>query len=199
MLFTFRFKKKEILVLIAIVGILLLATYANLVTALRRRRDAQRRADLGAIADALFRYQEDFGFFPSSSSKGEIMACQPGVDSLEVVKNEEGQPIFGPCRWGWDGLKDIYDPSFPPYLPRLPTDPKHSDGVRYFYISTGSHYQLYAALEGSEEGYEEGILKRGLACGTRICNFGVTHGQTPLDKSLEEYENELRRKLEIEN
>jgi hypothetical protein len=42
--------------------------------------------------------------------------------------------------------------------------------------------------------YNFAIDRRGLRCGNFICNFGKSDGQTPLDKTLQEYENELYAK-----
>ena len=79
------------------------------------------------------------------------------------------------------------------YLERIPSDPKHDEGARYYYVSNGRRFQIYASLEGRDEDeFSEAILARNLPCGKEICNFGLAYGKTPLDKSLEEYENELR-------
>lgn len=191
------FNKKESFGIFVILTVIFLVTCLNLLVSVRKRRDAQRKGDVRAITDALKAYQADFAFFPPSSSSGKIMACSPQVDDAETIKDEIGNPILGPCDWGWDSLRDISDPTYPAYLERLPTDPHHRRGVRYFYISTGSHYQLFAALEGEDEAeYDEAIVKRNILCGTRVCNYGLSYADTPLDKSLEEYENEIRKEFE---
>jgi hypothetical protein len=47
-------------------------------------------------------------------------------------------------------------------------------------------------LEGEEEAeYRQDLVEYGLMCGERVCNFGKSSGSTPLDKSIQEYENEL--------
>jgi len=38
------------------------------------------------------------------------------------------------------------------------------------------------------------IVKRNISCGVKVCNYGRSYSTTPLDKSLEEYENEIRAK-----
>lgn len=177
------FKRTEIIVVAAILAIVGAATYANLTISMRRARDMQRRDDLWTIHDALIAYHEDFSEFPHSQD-GAIIACAGGTDEL-------GLPIPRACDWYRDGLPNILTGQT--YLSNLPTDPQHNRGSRYYYISTGRYFQIYAALEGQDEdGYNEGIIARNIMCGNRICNFGRAFGQTPLDKSIEEYENELR-------
>ena len=78
------------------------------------------------------------------------------------------------------------------FLPAVPRDPESVNGVDYIYLSNGSRYQVYASLEDKKQDeYEVNIEKRNISCGARICNFGRAYGETPLDKSLEEYENEI--------
>jgi len=79
------------------------------------------------------------------------------------------------------------------YLDSIPKDPKAKDGsFSYLYLTDGSHFQLLASLESSDEaGYDPKIVVRNLKCGNQICNLGKSDGKTPLDKSLSEYENEL--------
>ena len=45
--------------------------------------------------------------------------------------------------------------------------------------------------KGNEIGFDEAIIGRNLPCGEEICNFGRAFSVTPLDKSIQEYENEL--------
>jgi type II secretory pathway pseudopilin PulG len=81
-------------------------------------------------------------------------------------------------------------------LPSSPKDPGTPNGYSYLYLTNGKYFQLYASLEGkSEESeYNSIIAAVGLKCGNYICNFGKASGNIPLDKSLEEYENEINAK-----
>lgn len=192
------------------IGIILLfifvISFFNFDIAIRRSRDAQRREDLGAIYNALGKYQRAFGYFPISSSDGRIKACKP--DNFEMLLDTLSQgsefDIEGymeallPCRWGVDALKDIGDDEFPPFMEAIPVDPGRDENINYTYLSNGRLFQIYAYLEGedTEIGYSEAIVGRDLACGIEICNFGRAFGKTPLDKSLEEYENELSEKIQ---
>lgn len=184
------FSKKELLwvsiILLAIVG----ASYPNLKLSLRRGRDMQRKNDIRMVSDSLVRYQADFGVFPLSA-EGKMIAC----NGPETKKDKKGR-ITGliPCEWGKDALVDIFDSGSTPYISTLPWDPLQQKGPNYAYFSNGKVFQLYASLEGADEAeFDEKIVARGLSCGTKTCNFGLGYGATPLDKSIEEYENELLR------
>jgi type II secretory pathway pseudopilin PulG len=69
------FTKKEVVGIALIFFVVFLITFKGLLTSERRARDAQRRGDLGAISNALYAYQKDFGFFPPSEN-GKIKACR---------------------------------------------------------------------------------------------------------------------------
>lgn len=58
------FTKNEYFVTGVIFLFLVVITLLNLNIAVRRSRDVQRRSDLGAVANALETYNEDFGYFP---------------------------------------------------------------------------------------------------------------------------------------
>lgn len=172
------FTKKEFLEIAIILAVLIVVSLPNFIVSLRRARDAQRKNDLGAMENALNRFNNDFGFYPLSSQDGRIVACSPNLE---------------PCDWGKDALADPSDSSFPSYLPVIPIDPDNKKGVSYRYISNAKRFQILASLEGDvEDEYDEAILARDIKCGTVICNSGKASGKTPLDKSLEEYENDLK-------
>jgi type II secretory pathway pseudopilin PulG len=185
------FSRQELKALLIIIGLIILVSLPNFLVSLRRARDAQRKADLGTIHDALLRYQADFGSFPLAKN-GKIAACAP------VTVKELGEAKifdFSPCDWGRDGLSDLADSSYPAYINRLPREPNWAKGVAYLYFSNGSRFQIYAALEGkSEDEYDPAIEVLSLPCGSKICNFGRSFSSTPLEKSIEEYENEISEK-----
>jgi type II secretory pathway pseudopilin PulG len=184
------FTRKELFAVILIFSAIILASLSNFKVSLRRARDVQRKNDIRMVADALALYTADFGAFPLSED-GKIVACQ----GPETKIDEKGR-ITGltSCGWGKDPLADISDPSYSPYKDRLPQDPLFEKGYRYLYLSNGNRFQLYSSLEGADEAeYDSKIVARNLSCGSYICNFGLGYGATPLDKSLEEYENELLR------
>lgn len=197
------FKKDEIAVVSFVLVVLFVISFFNFRVALRRSRDAQRRADLADVSNALDRFHKDFGKFPFASEDGKIIACEPdNFDELVVQFRENSQFKFsdylkelGDCRWGDDSLRDLTDDAHEPYLKSIPKDPRFADGLSYYYLSNGDLYQIYAYLEGEEAalGYNGGVVQRKLPCGNEICSYGKTFGKLPLDKSIEEYENELLR------
>ncbi|MCX7928287.1 MAG: hypothetical protein N2558_01210 [Patescibacteria group bacterium] len=202
------FNKNELLA----VGVVLIGVFvfmiSNLSIAERKARDAQRRADLGAIADALEKFKEEFGYFPPSMD-GAIGACKSEsfdekideILSKEPFSQSDYIALLGPCSWGVDGLRDLVDASHKPYLTTIPKDPKTDEGAKYLYLSNLKRYQLYAYLEGgeSEIGYDAKIVARDLKCGQHVCSFGKSFSETPLDRSIEDYEAELAEKLKNSN
>lgn len=180
------FTKEETLVVGTILLFITLVTLYNLRISLRRARDAQRKSDMGQIAGALAKYREDFGFLPLSSTDHKILACEPVKQEGLIVK-------FSPCEWGKDKIVDLNDPNYPPYINSLPLDPQTGQGSYYVYLSNAKRFQILASLEGKDEDeYNPKIEARRISCGVRLCNFGVAYSKTPLDKSIEEYENEIR-------
>ena len=185
--FLFGFSKDEAFGVVSILLVIFFATFINLQISLRRSRDSQRKSDIRDIYNALAKYQNDFGTFPLSKD-GEIVACGG------KTKDELGLPIFESCRWGWDSLVDTQDLNYPEYLTRIPADPYYLKGFNYYYISNGSKFQMYASLEGRDEAeFDSKIEKRNLSCGSKICNFGLASGKTPLNISIEEYENQIKK------
>ena len=194
------FSKKEALGVVVILTLILAASLYNFRISLRRARDAQRKADLGQMANAVGAFQNDFGFYPPSLD-GKIVACKKdGVDNYAEYKDSLASnsneidlfEIYAPCEWGKDSLSDIFDFEYPPYVKTLPQDPHSSAGGHYTYISSGNRFQIYTGLEGKDEDDAQSIIaERNISCGIRICDFGRASGTTPLEKSIEEYENEL--------
>lgn len=183
--------------------VIFLVTLLNLRVAVRRSRDVQRRTDLNELAGALVDFSGNYGFFPPSED-GKIKACKgqnfdseiAGVLSRQPLDRSELFKLLRGCEWGKDALVDLFDPEYPAYMKNIPQDPKSSLGATYLYFSNEKRFQIFGYLEGGDEeiGYSQAIVARGLACGNKICNFGKAYGETPLDKSLEEYENELLEK-----
>ncbi|MGB6838984.1 MAG: hypothetical protein WBD86_00975 [Microgenomates group bacterium] len=162
------FSKQETLWIGIILFLIIVLSLFNFRISLRRARDAQRKGDIREYSRFLGRFQNEYGFIPTSLD-GKIVTC-------DIKFDEKGDPIFSPCEWD-------------------PSDPHDSKGAKYYYLSNSKRYQIFACLEGkSEAEYDLKIEARNLPCGARICNFGLSSGNTPLDKSIEEYENELLEK-----
>lgn len=170
------FTKQETVAVLSILGVILVITSINLVGAIRKSRDAQRKGDVRQITKIIEEFQNSQGSIPRSED-GKIVACNPNYDEL-------GNPIYKPCVWGQDEIQET----------KLPTDPHSQDGVSYLYLASVKNFQVFASLESAKEAeYDVKIVDRKLSCGNKICNFGLTSG-VPLEKSIEEYENELDAK-----
>lgn len=181
--------------MLVILAVIIAFSCPNFIVSVRRARDAQRKADVGSIYSALNEFQSDFGSFPLSKG-GKIAFCSPVVKKEAVELSNKGSSIsdfdYSVCEWGKDSISDLSDPSFLPYLKIIPQDPYYSKGRGYYYFSNGNRYQIYGSLESkAEDEYDEAIIKRNLPCGNAICNFGKAYSNTPLDISIEEYENEI--------
>ena len=194
------FTRNEALVVIGILLFTASITFYNLNISLRRARDAQRRSDLGAIANALNKYRDDFGFFPPSKD-GKLAACKSenfdaGWEEIKKDTKFDRDKYFAilvPCEWGKDALRDVTDDTYEPYLKIIPQDPKTDKGMSYLYLSNSARVQIYTHMEGGnvEIGYDEATVARNLECGKGfICSFGKSHS-VPLDRSIEDYEKEL--------
>ena len=196
------FTKTEAIIVSLLFLIVFGITSLGLKTSLRRSRDAGRKSDLGALSEALHAFYEDYGFFPPSDD-GKIKMCKAeNFDSVLARMKEEKRFDLGgletaliPCEWGSDALADILDEAGLVYLERIPIDPRDGQGIKFLYLSNTRRFQIYAYLEGEVEegGYDEKIVARNLPCGEKICSFGKSSGDTPLDKSFEKYEEELDR------
>jgi hypothetical protein len=196
------FEKEELKIIAIILLVIGLVSYKNFKDALRRSRDSERKQDISRVAEAVSFYHQDFGFFPPSTQDGRIVACNKEGGPIEIDTQREDisleeqlLEVFEPCEWGNDGIRDVSDPDYPPYLQTLPKDPQWERGIAYIYKSNTNRFQLYTSLESDEEDeYTENIVEFGVMCGERVCNFGKSFGNTPLDKSIEEYENEIGQK-----
>ena len=186
------FIKKEISGLSIIFLILFAISVPNFALSIKRSRDNTRKGDLGSILSALADYQKDYSSFPASTADGKILACKRPEDKVEVDEKGNFKVELIPCDWGKSGLFDFTEDPPAAYMSNIPNDPQSKLGLTYFYISNGRRYQIYTHLESEDDDqYDEGIIERGIMCGNKICNMGRAHANTPLDKTLDEYENEL--------
>ncbi|MDO8452914.1 MAG: hypothetical protein Q7S79_04145 [bacterium] len=70
---------------------------------------------------------------------------------------------------------ELSDPTLTDFIHPLPRDPKNGQGSEYLFSSNGKAFQLFASLEQKDEiEYNEKVAKKGLKCGTRICNVGLS-------------------------
>jgi len=95
------FNRQELIGVVLISLVVFSATWFNLKVAIRRSRDAQRKADLGAISDALGLYNQDFGFFPPSDN-GKIKACK--ADNFDEIVSALSKETFSLNKF-FEGLR----------------------------------------------------------------------------------------------
>lgn len=122
----------ELLIVIAIIGILATLVLTNLTGARERARDARRKVDLDSIAKSLRLYYNDNQSFPTANAF-QINACSPS-----------------PCAWGSAFTSTNGQTA---YMNSLPTDPSSTVGspVTYKYYSTGDTFALVATLENASD------------------------------------------------
>ena len=156
----------ELLVVVAILGILAAVGLTSFISSQIKSRDAQRKSDLRQIASALELYYNDKGQYPVGNS-GQMMGC--GAGAIDT------------CTWGSLTVKFSNTTTGTIYMAKLPADPS---GYSYFYRSTLSSglytkYQLYAYLENTQDkSVNADVAAQNIACGTKICNYGVSSGNT---------------------
>ena len=168
----------ELLVVMAILGILVTLVGGNFRSAQIRGRDAQRKSDLKQIANALELFFNDYGYYPPADGQGRIMACpfEEGVGGAS-------------CNWGVEGevkFEDKYPGTYSTrtvYLTKIPDDPVSK--YNYYYRQPGGDikkFQLFAKLENTEDqdcmGGDCANPPVTYTCGTVSCNFSITSNNT---------------------
>lgn len=149
-LFKKAFTLVELLIVIAIIGILAALITSNLAGARERARDARRKSDLDAISKGLRLYYNDTQSFPASSSDHQI----------------EGFP------WG-----SKFAIGTTTYINYLPFDPSSSSDatVTYHYYSTNSdQFLLVASLDNASD--QDGPTSR-QACSTLYSDYIGSGGE----------------------
>jgi type II secretory pathway pseudopilin PulG len=150
----------ELLIVMVILSILVAIATGTYASSSRRGRDNRRKNDLRSTATALEAYYGDKGRYPTGTG-GVIMGCGSGDTSA--------------CEWGdtTNGFKDQYGTL---YMVLMPSDPLTSQ--TYYYVSSGTGYQLYAKLENANDA-GDGVNQSGYSgtnCnkeGTILCNYGI--------------------------
>jgi hypothetical protein len=187
----FKFSKKEIIGIFAILVFIAIVTYLNILISYRNDRDVRRNLDITAISVGVEKYFKEYGVYPLSAPDGKILACKGELTG--TLRDENGIAVINegtkkamikgyvPCRWGEDALQDVSDLNYPKYLDVIPADPQSARGMNYFYVSDGRSYKILTSYEGkSLKDYSQSVLKMNINCGIRKCNAGRTQGARPL-------------------
>jgi prepilin-type N-terminal cleavage/methylation domain-containing protein len=158
----------ELLIVMAIIGVLAALAVGSFRTAQMRGRDAQRKSDLKQIANSLELFYGDYGKYPDSLG-GEIAAC-PYNPALSTGTS---------CTWGSSEFTD----GKTVYFKILSIDPT-SPTTEYVYElvnSSNQKYRLFARLENpKDQNIISGLV---VSCGSgKTCNFAVTSANTSVDE-----------------
>lgn len=179
----FGFTLVELLVVMAIIGVLVGIVGMNFRSAQIRGRDTQRKSDLKQISAALELFYSDYGKYPDSVD-GNIMACPYIIGGVSEACSFDGDSEF--CD------KDNIDSSCRTiYLKKVPSDP--SSSLSYYYRvvpgSLNKKFQLYARLENSQDpncvDSNDCTVSAGYVCGTYDCNFSITSANTTYNEQDE--------------
>jgi type II secretion system protein G len=144
----------ELLIVIAILGVLVTVGLAGFRSSQARGRDAQRKSNLKQLSSALELYFSDYEAYPDASG-GQIQGCGGN-----------------PCTWGAGNFTDgktVYfkvvpkDPSDYSYFYRVPDPPNNQK------------FQLFAYLENTED---PSLITTPYSCGAETCNFSITSSNT---------------------
>lgn len=128
----------EILISVAIIGVLATIGIISYSKAQIIARDSKRKDDLRALQTALELYYQRNRFYP------------PGSSSCAADANYQSNTSTS-----WDSFSTILNST---YISKLPNDPINNTTTRYYYISSGScsAYQLAANLENDFDTNRDG-------------------------------------------
>lgn len=122
----------ELLIVIAIIGVLAALLMANFIGVRQRARDAQRKSDLKQIQSALELYRSDIGSYPGCTSS----SCNfPNTTNPKTC-----------------GASALFNSGSTTYMQKVPCDPSSSyNSSVYAYWSDGSSYYIAACSENSSD------------------------------------------------
>lgn len=127
----------ELIVVMALLGILIVAGFGSYLGSIKRGRDAKRKGDIAGISKALQIYFNDAGGFPISTN-GKIKGCTDATGSLVV----DG------CAWG--GVFSNQQTQ-QVYMGTLPKDPVATNNYYYYAPGSGRYFYILAHLENKED------------------------------------------------
>ncbi len=146
------FTLMEILVAMAIMGILTVVGFTSYTVSFQKARDAQRKNDLNQLSKALEAYYSDFGVYPTAVN-GRVSGCGDGTQV---------------CSWG--GAFSLSSGKV--YMKQMPREPQAN--WIYFYVTSTDRkkFQLFAHIENINDPQLGTYTK---VCGTQgqACNYGI--------------------------
>ncbi|MBI1871804.1 type II secretion system protein [Candidatus Collierbacteria bacterium] len=161
----------EILIVIAVMGILTGIGLTSFTFTIQKGRDAQRKSDLALISKAVVTWAGDFGGYPDDNGTGRMLACDPG-NTFKTTG------VFSACSWGGAFVAFTND-GVQTYLAKIPAEPQSS--FNYYYKKSTNGFSLFSILENTSDplykadagatDFGAGVIK----CGTtQNCNYQVT-------------------------
>jgi len=151
----------ELILVMAIVGILAVVGIGAYTQATVKSKDTQRKNDLNQITKALESFNNDVGRYPKVS--GTSMTC-PIADKTEVLCGSDIYAYIGDAKSTY--MKDV------------PPDPISARKYVYVPDSSFSSFALYAAFENLKDKdvvTMGGVVTDwGVSCGDVNCNYKIT-------------------------
>lgn len=143
------FSLLELLIAIAIVGVLSALLLASFIGIRAKGRDAQRKADIRQLQTGLQLYYSDQNAYPIQAT---VTPAAPGGAALNTPPCTTPAPLAtGPTKI---------------YVRKIPCDPMNDttywNGGKYYYYSDGFSYDLTACLESNSD--NEGQYPSGNDC-----------------------------------
>jgi len=134
----------EILIVIAMLGILVTIILGSYISSLKKGRDSRRKQDLGQISSALELYYGEQGVYPKEN---EVVFGNP-------LKNPNDENLF--------------------YMKKIPNDPVSDYEYQYVVSDDQQNYQLYSCLENVEDpDYNETGYTHSCGAGCNQCRYGI--------------------------
>ncbi len=156
----------ELIVVMAIMGLLIAVTASSFQTSRIKGKDAKRKSDLKQIQNALEAYMNDHGKYPAATS-GVITACGGSGTST--------------CAYG----SAFTDENGTVYMAQIPADPS-SPTIQYNYLVSSDYkqYQIFAYLEDTLDSSIKVYAGKNCPTNTYQCNYGVSSQNTTPSSAL---------------
>lgn len=163
----------EVLIAMAIVGILAGVGFTAYSVSFNKARDATRKNDLSVISRALEAYQSDFGVYPADQLE-RIAGCgnsNPGdqIDGTEL------------CSWGGSWFLD----NGKIYLRVIPRDLRDDYYFVYKASTDQKKYQLFAHLVNTNDPDIDNTLTAVCSNLGTLCNYGVASPNATINEVLQ--------------
>lgn len=149
----------ELIVVMAIMGVLIAVTASSFQTSRTKGKDGKRKSDLKQIQNALEAYMNDHGRYPATTN-GVITAC--------------GGTGTSTCDYG----SAFSDENGTVYMAQIPEDPSAAAQYMYFVSTDYKQYQLFAHLEDTLDITLQSYPGKNCPSVTYVCNYGVSSSNT---------------------